>query len=229
MKVRDHVDQYLLTYKSPYPIGRLIKKYGPQFESQVWNRAGNTFKAQEVDILRSYKGDDVFTPSDKGKMYVIPSAASITPVVWPDPNGPSKDVRLDVAVEYDAIRNIANQGSKLVAPGLIDEDLSITSTRKYKVNRGYDPVTGEKWPKGTSAFNDWSQAEIPLQDQKNLPARTFVAYSIPDAKDINGNPEPRTMLVYTGETKGVQYDDGVILLYGFLPSAEHPLTILAGA
>ena len=231
MKITDHIDQDLLTHKKTYPDPeRLIKKFGPRFEHPLWNRAGDSFHEGKVDILRSYKGDDVYAYSSKPKTYIIPSAASIRVETWPWAKGLSKDPRIDVKNEPDAIRDIGNQGSKILAPGLIDADITITSTRKYKTyGGGVDPVTGAPLPDDWSASNDWTDSEIPHRDRRSLPARTFVAYEVPGLVDANGDPEPRTMLIYTGESKGVQYDDGCILLYFFVPSPEHPLTILAGS
>lgn len=223
MRIKDHVDQDLLTYDSLYPFRKLIAQQGPRFTHPALNRAGDTFTERVVDILRSYKGDDVYNYSSKPKTFKIPSAASIQPTTWPDQRGPAKDPRIDVYYEFDAIRGMANKGSKISAKGLIDNDFVITKTRRYKPNTSIDPVTGEE----LFISNDWSKNEISSEDANSLPARTFVPYKYPYFTDQDGKPEPAVMLVYTGEKRGVQNTDGVLYLYDFKPSVDNPLLIMA--
>jgi hypothetical protein len=223
MKIKGHIDQELLTYDSLYPFRKLVAQQGPRFTHPAMNRAGDIFTEGVVDVLRSYKGDDVYDYSSRPKTFTIPSTTSIRPTTWPDKFGPAKDPGIDVFIEFDAIRGMATKGSKINAKGLIDRDIVITENKKYSPRALVDPVTGDM----VCVSNDWSECEIPRKDHNRLPPRTFVAYDYPNFVDQYGDPEPATMLIYTGETKGIQNSDGALWLYDFVPSPDHPLLIMA--
>ena len=135
MKVSHHKTPYLLTFKEPYPIERLIAKQGAMFQAGFVNRASDTFKPRTLDLLRSFSDGDPFKYSSKPKQYVIPDVESISPTTWPDARWGNP--REDVMSEYDTIINFASaKGSSFLAPGLIDEPVVITKNLPYKPAKG---------------------------------------------------------------------------------------------